>query len=313
MIDFRYHLVSLISVFLALAVGVVLGAGPLQNSLGTALNDQVTALRENRNATQAKLEQTETAVNERDSYITQAASSLLPGTLASKSVAMVLLPDAKAEDADAITTQLKSAGATVTGRVSMTSTWVDVSRENYRSNLSGQVQGHLGSASSQDANGILGEALAKALTANDDSSRVLMDMLSVTEDKSGTPFVNVDSALTAPAEMIVVVGPRPQASSGKGATVEASPGEDPKAWAKALAGTASRAPTVVVGSADGDDNVVSIIRSEGAKVTTIDSVGQVAASVSTPLALALVSTRAGTIGHYGFDKGADAVMPPVTK
>ena len=311
MIDFRYHLVSLISVFLALAVGVVLGAGPLQNSLGTALNDQVTALRENRNATQAKLEQTETAVNERDSYITQAATSLLPGTLASKNVAMVLLPEAKAEDADAITTQLKNAGATVTGRVSLTSTWVDLSRENYRSTFSGQVQGHLDSTTSKDANGILGEALAKALTANDDSSRVLMDMLSVTADKSGTPFVSVDSTPTTAAEMIVVVGPRPQASSGKGATVEASPGEDPKAWAKALEGTAGRAPTVVVGSADGDDGVVSIIRSEKAKVTTVDSVGQIAASVSTPLALA--STRAGTIGHYGFDKGAEAVMPPVTK
>ena len=311
MIDFRYHLVSLISVFLALAVGVVLGAGPLQNSLGTALNDQVTALRENRNATQAKLEQTETAVNERDSYITQAATSLLPGTLASKNVAMVLLPDAKAEDADAIAAQLKNAGATVTGRVSLTSTWVDLSRENYRSTFSGQVQGHLGSTNSKDANGILGEALAKALTANDDSSRVLMDMLSVTVDKSGTPFISVDSTPTAAAEMIVVVGPRPQASSGKGATVEASPGEDPKARAKALEGTAGRAPTVVVGSADGDGGVVGIIRSEKAKVTTIDSVGQIAASVSTPLALA--STRAGTTGHYGFDKGAEAVMPPVTK
>ena len=311
MIDFRYHLVSLISVFLALAVGVVLGAGPLQNSLGTALNDQVTALRENRNATQAKLEQTETAVNERDSYITQAATSLLPGTLASKNVAMVLLPDAKAEDADAIAAQLKNAGATVTGRVSLTSTWVDLSRENYRSTFSGQVQGHLGSTNSKDANGILGEALAQALTANDDSSRVLMDMLSVTVDKSGTPFISVDSTPTAAAEMIVVVGPRPQASSGKGATVEASPGEDPKAWAKALEGTAGRAPTVVVGSADGDGGVVGIIRSEKAKVTTIDSVGQIAASVSTPLALA--STRAGTTGHYGFDKGAEAVMPPVTK
>ena len=311
MIDFRYHLVSLISVFLALAVGVVLGAGPLQNSLGTALNDQVTALRENRNATQAKLEQTETAVNERDSYITQAATSLLPGTLASKNVAMVLLPDAKAEDADAIAAQLKNAGATVTGRVSLTSTWVDLSRENYRSTFSGQVQGHLGSTNSKDANGILGEALAKALTANDDSSRVLMDMLSVTVDKSGTPFISVDSTPTAAAEMIVVVGPRPQTSSGKGATVEASPGEDPKAWAKALEGTAGRAPTVVVGSADGDGGVVGIIRSEKAKVTTIDSVGQIATSVSTPLALA--STRAGTTGHYGFDKGAEAVMPPVTK
>ena len=311
MIDFRYHLVSLISVFLALAVGVVLGAGPLQNSLGTALNDQVTALRENRNATQAKLEQTETAVNERDSYITQAATSLLPGTLASKNVAMVLLPDAKAEDADAIAAQLKNAGATVTGRVSLTSTWVDLSRENYRSTFSGQVQGHLGSTNSKDANGILGEALAKALTANDDSSRVRMDMLSVTVAKSGTPVSSVDSTPTAAAEMIVVVGPRPQASSGKGATVEASPGEDPKAWAKALEGTAGRAPTVVVGSADGDGGVVGIIRSEKAKVTTIDSVGQIAASVSTPLALA--STRAGTTGHYGFDKGAEAVMPPVTK
>ena len=53
---------------------------------------------------------------------------------------MVLLPDAKAEDADAIGTQLKNAGATVTGRVSLTSTWVDLSRENYRSTFSGQVQ-----------------------------------------------------------------------------------------------------------------------------------------------------------------------------
>ena len=309
MIDFRYHLVSLISVFLALAVGVVLGAGPLQNSLGTALNDQVTALREDRNATQTKLEQTETAVNERDSYITQAASSLLPGTLASKNVALVLLPEAKAEDADAVATQLKTAGATVTGRVSLTTTWVDLSRKSYRSTFSGQIQGHLGGAGSKDANEILGEGLAKALTGNDDSSRALMDLLTV--DTSGTPFVTVDSTPTAPAEMIVVVGPRPQASSGKGATVQASPGQDPKVWSRSLAGTASGAPTVVIGSADGEDNVVAVIRSEDAKVTTIDSVGQVAASVSAPLALA--STQAGTIGHYGFDKGADAVMPPVTK
>ncbi|MBF0972903.1 MAG: copper transporter, partial [Actinomyces graevenitzii] len=41
-IDFRYHLVSLIAVFMALAVGVVLGAGPLQGTLGSALSDQVT-------------------------------------------------------------------------------------------------------------------------------------------------------------------------------------------------------------------------------------------------------------------------------
>ena len=98
-----------------------------------------------------------------------------------------------------------------------------------------------------------------------------MDLLIV--DTSGTPFVTVDSTPTGPAEMIVVVGPRPQAASAKGATAEASSGQDPKAWAKSLAGTASWAATVVVGSADGDDNVVFVIRSEDAKVTTVDSVG----------------------------------------
>ena len=32
-IDFRYHLVSIVAVFLALAVGIVLGAGPLNESI----------------------------------------------------------------------------------------------------------------------------------------------------------------------------------------------------------------------------------------------------------------------------------------
>ncbi|MDU2059289.1 MAG: copper transporter, partial [Dermabacter sp.] len=37
MIDFRYHLVSLVAVFLALAIGIVLGAGPLRDGVGQTL------------------------------------------------------------------------------------------------------------------------------------------------------------------------------------------------------------------------------------------------------------------------------------
>ena len=33
MINFRYHVVSIIGIFVALAVGVVLGAGPLQTRI----------------------------------------------------------------------------------------------------------------------------------------------------------------------------------------------------------------------------------------------------------------------------------------
>ena len=44
MIDFRYHLVSLIAVFLALAVGVVLGAGPLDDPIGQTVESRADAL-----------------------------------------------------------------------------------------------------------------------------------------------------------------------------------------------------------------------------------------------------------------------------
>ena len=37
MIDFRYHLVSIASIFMALAVGIVLGAGPLKEDIGNTL------------------------------------------------------------------------------------------------------------------------------------------------------------------------------------------------------------------------------------------------------------------------------------
>ena len=38
MVDFRYHLVSLIAVFLALACGIVLGAGPLREAIGDTVS-----------------------------------------------------------------------------------------------------------------------------------------------------------------------------------------------------------------------------------------------------------------------------------
>ena len=50
MIDFRYHVVSLISVFLALAVGIALGAGPLKETIGDTLTGQVEQLRQEKDA-----------------------------------------------------------------------------------------------------------------------------------------------------------------------------------------------------------------------------------------------------------------------
>ncbi|MBW3069604.1 MULTISPECIES: copper transporter [unclassified Actinomyces] len=307
MIDFRYHLVSLISVFLALAVGVVLGAGPLQNSLGTALNDQVTSLRADRNDLQSRLEQTETAVNDRDEYITAVGESLLPDTLKDQRVAMVVMPGAEGGDIDDIITEIETAGATVTGRVTLTAAWAEVSRESFRSTYSGQFAPYLESTAA-DGNAVLGQGLAEALTTEGDNATALMELLTA----SDTPLVTVDAQLSGAASMIVVVGPRTAASpDGSEPTAAATAEQDSAAWTAALTGVASAATTVVVGAADAQADIVSVLRTAQSPVTTVDSVGQATAAVSTPLALA--ATAAGTVGNYGFDAGADAIIPPVSR
>ena len=302
MIDFRYHLVSLISVFLALAVGVVLGAGPLQNSLGTALNDQVSALRADRNDLQAQLEATEQAVNDRDSYVTTAAEGYLPGTLTDHTVTLLVMPEATSEDIDTISTELTTAGATVAGQVALNSAWADTSRATFRETYAGQFGAYLPS-SDATGNAVLGEGLATALTTSGTESGALMDLLTASDD----PLVTVDSQPSGTADMLVVIGPR--AAESTDATAAATPDADPSAWASALAGIASTATTVVVGAAQSDQDLVAAVRASGTTVTTIDSVGQAPAAVSVPLALA--STASGTVAAYGFESGVDGVMPPM--
>ena len=47
MVNFRYHIVSLIAVFVALCLGVVLGAGPLQSRISSGLASKATTASSN--------------------------------------------------------------------------------------------------------------------------------------------------------------------------------------------------------------------------------------------------------------------------
>lgn len=94
MIDFRYHLVSLVAVFLALAVGILLGAGPLREELSATLEGQVAELREERSALRAELDDTTRRAADKDELIGQLTSPSVEERLAGTRVAIVLLPGA---------------------------------------------------------------------------------------------------------------------------------------------------------------------------------------------------------------------------
>lgn len=89
MIDFRYHIVSLISVFLALAVGIILGAGPLQGAIGDQLTGQVEQLRTERNELRDQLDEANVTLGNDSRYIEAAGPQLVAGSLQDRRVAVV--------------------------------------------------------------------------------------------------------------------------------------------------------------------------------------------------------------------------------
>ena len=83
MIDFRYHIVSLISVFLALAVGIALGAGPLKDTIGDTLTGQVKVLRAEKDGLRSSLDASNAELSDANAYVAAAAPAATPAPMMS--------------------------------------------------------------------------------------------------------------------------------------------------------------------------------------------------------------------------------------
>ncbi len=128
MVDFRYHIVSIVAVFLALAIGIVLGAGPLKTSSDVQLKAQVSDLRTAQSALQGSLDQTRGQVEFLDRFGAEVAPNLLGGRLAGLDVAVVALPGADPSTVAGVVAALRQASATVSVQARLTGSWTDPGR-----------------------------------------------------------------------------------------------------------------------------------------------------------------------------------------
>src|SRR6202008_833766 len=96
-ISLRQHAISLAAVFVALAIGVMLGAGLLSNTRDESRNlyGQINALNDQKNALNQKL-------NSADAFDSQMAGRMVHDALSGKSVAIFRSPDAKEDDVDSV-------------------------------------------------------------------------------------------------------------------------------------------------------------------------------------------------------------------
>lgn len=117
MIDFRYHLVSIIAVFLALAVGIVLGTAALNGPVLNDLRGRIDGLSADKRTLETDVVALQADVRASDAFATSVAPGLVAGDLTDQRVLLVVTPETPSDLAERLTPLLGQAGAEVTGQL----------------------------------------------------------------------------------------------------------------------------------------------------------------------------------------------------
>lgn len=313
MIDFRYHLVSLVSVFLALAVGIVLGAGPLKESIGDTLTEQVQALRDEKDSLRVQLGTADAAVQHRDDFVEAVTPSLVSGQLTDQSVAMVSLPDVE-DTIDPLADSITAAGGKVTGRISLNGAWTDPAKADARSKVLTDLASELPSGavpSTGDVEERLANLLAGALVStgslvgqSTEASATVLDALrgaDLIEIKGNVSALAGGALVLAPATAVGGAQVKAPAEGALDAYVSLATALDTVGGGAVVSGPASSATEGgVITAIRDDDNAKS-------RVSTVDS-GSSPMGIITAV-LAMREQLSGGSGAYGFGSGVGDLMP----
>ena len=309
MIDFRYHLVSIVSIFLALAVGIVLGAGPLKEDIGNTLTSEVKNLRDDKAALRTELDAAERGNSARDDFTAASNRTLLANRLEGTAVAVVVLPGADGGLVKSTTQTLAQAGARVSATVTVLDAWVDPDKASFRQTLgqqlAGQVQVPLDDSAGEVVNAVLARSLlAKAGSPSSDGASAALQAMRTGDLIRFTPD-HLERAGLA-----VVVG-APVTGTDAGARTTRAKGLAALAGALDSAGggavLVSRTPKP---DATNVTSVVSTVRADGDRakeLSTVDN-GDIPMGQAS-VVFALMEQEAGKAGQYGLAGDATAAFP----
>ena len=315
MIDFRYHIVSLISVFLALAVGIILGAGPLKESIGDTLTGQVDVLRSEKDALRTELDETQATLAGTDAFVEGAAPALLDGVLPGWRVGVIQLGPVDDAVQSAIEQQVQAAGASVTATTRITDTWTAADQADFRQSYATSLAEFLpDTAASEGFELVLARALVLSMADVDPSNPDAFSSNAALVRRSlvdgGLIEMPVDP--TAPVDAIVLVGTADSAAGSDEAEAVADRSAVTAIQLKLVtaAETGSQG-AVVVSGAPLEGDLVSTIRTDDdlqGTTTTVSDVESMTGQVNVPLSLA--ARLAGQVGQFGTGTGATAAIPP---
>jgi hypothetical protein len=304
-ISFRYHIVSIVAVFLALALGIVVGTTALNGPVTSDLRHQVNGLKTDRNELADQVKALQGQVDTAGQFATTFGAQLVAGSLKDQSVLIVALPGTATGMEDGVAALLTAAGAKITGRLDLAPSFTDAAQADSIINLA------TGPAHSPDLTlpegtsdaRVIGAALlAFVLTGHGQPT----DLKAVLGGFSGLHMITSDPQGIEPAKMVVMLG---------NGSLPKNPYAGEAGVDLVVRLTLAGAKVVVAGdtgSAQGN-GVVAGVRNGAAKATvsTIDNADSAFGQVSTVLAVA--GAEQSQVGQYGTEKGAQALLPTSVK
>jgi hypothetical protein len=306
-IDFRYHLVSIVSIFLALAVGIVLGAGPLKEDIGNTLTSEVNRLREDRTQLREQLEQANQSARARDEFTEASNKSLLAGRLQDSTLTVVVLPGADANLVKSTTSTLAQAGAKIGSTVTVLDGWTDPEKETFRSTLGDQLAPAV-QVPVDDGGNVIDAVLARALLTKaggtgSGSAQALEGL------RTGELIRYTPDDITVATGAVVIGGP----VTGGSAAERTEQAEALSSLAGALDSAGNGAVLVGQASEDGDSPQVSVLSvarqdaDQAKELSTVDNGSLPMGQAS--VVFGLLEQFAGNSGQYGLEADATAAFP----
>ncbi|MGH3560635.1 MAG: copper transporter [Mycobacterium sp.] len=309
MITLRHHAISLAAVFLALAVGVVLGSGLLSDTWVSGLREekrdlhsQIDALQDQKNVLNEKL-------GTANDFDAQMASRIVRNELADKSVVVFRTPDAHDDDVDALSQIVRQAQGAVTGTVSLTQQFVDAnSVEKLRSVVDSSIvpAGAQLSTKLVDQGSQAGDLLGIALLINRDPAVLPVDdvqrdtVLAALRDTGFLTYGDQHIG-AANAAMVITGGALGDDAGNKGVSV-----------ARFAAALAPHGSGTVLAGRDGCASgtaAVAVARADTGMSETISTVDDVDAESGRITAVMAASDliKGGHAGQYGIGHGAGSI------
>jgi hypothetical protein len=312
-IDFRYHLVSIIAIFFALATGIILGAGPLDEQVDETLVDQIPQLRDENQQLRDQIVALEADLAFEETFVDSVAPSLVRDRLADRRVALVALPGADEEQVAAVRSQVEGAGASVSATVTVAPAWTDPDSEPALDSLaadlvsSGTTLPIEGTGYDRGAAVLAGALLRRGDESSGDTAADEITAVATGYGEAGLAAIETDDTDDGEDPQatlaVVVAGPPPEEEAEERTGTLT-------ALVRALDGAGDGSVLGGAPAAAGDGGVITAVREDqdlSAAVSTVDSVDLSSGRVA--VVYAVVEQEQGGSGQYGRVGTTDGALP----